>query len=135
MKDSEGLIKLLGIEGHYNTFETHSNLIMLYLYDHLLQELANIAQESTKSNDPNVSYFATNEEALEAYQQSATKLGDRLAKFKPEDNLSIVQSGLYGLVSLFGGVVAKQGSGNSLLDFTTPAIQELAPIWHQWITS
>ena len=97
--------------------------------------MANIAAESEGREDPNVSGFATIEEASTALRDSANELGGKMSAVAPKESSTLMQKGLFQLVGLFGPSLAKaQGSGDSVFDVVTPAMQELGPAWRDWLT-
>lgn len=135
MKQLKAYASYLGLEDEVSKFEGHSEIVMLYMFDHLLDEMGSIAAESQGRADPNVSGFETTEDATAALKDSSVMLGRRLAAVQPKKTATPFQHGVLSLAKMFGSNLAqKQGSGDSVADVLTPAFQELGPAWKKWLT-
>lgn len=130
----KGVAEVMGMKGEIEKLEKHSDIILLYVLEGLVEEMADIAAESEGRDDPNVSGFATKEEAGEALRFSVAELGKKISSTTPKESSTLPQKCLFQFVSLFGPTVAQaQGTGDSVFDLVTPAFQELGPAWRDWL--
>lgn len=135
---AEWAAQLMGVESPLKQFENHSDIIMEHLIAELTEEMATIVKESSQSRrsggDVNVSGYASDAAAFDAFKMSAVSLGNELVALQPE-GATLVQQALWGAVGTLGGFVASQQGGGGLLDFGGPVYKELVPAWNKWLTA